>query len=383
MDALVALTLAAYTNREQFGNKAKAQLQGSVRDLLHAYIAHALTGHTKDTALHSLEDAASKFASGIRDAMGAETCLAATETIYRYLSIPLGRRQARETIKELCERFMQETPGLGATHVYSIQALAKMPIAKVVASELTVNDVNEHVRRRRNEGVAPSTVAQDLTFLRGVFVAARDRWKLDVSTDPIDHAKHALRKAGLVAASKPRDRRPTRQELQSLVDYFAESEKHARAKLPMRDIMEFALWSARRIGEICSLRWEDLDKTKKTCIVRVTDARGNVRSHEFPLLGKAFDVVMRQPEKKGEPRIFPYGSKSASTAYSKAKAKLGIENLRFQDLRREAAIRLHEAGHSIEQIAKVTGRMDLNSLLRDIGARPTQRDAGAEGKKAA
>lgn len=51
-----------------------------------------------------------------------------------------------------------------------------------------------------------------------------------------------------------------------------------------------------------------------------------------------------------------------------AKERLGIENLRFQDLRREAAIRLYGDGYKLEQIAEVTGRLDLNTLLRDIEA---------------
>jgi hypothetical protein len=61
----------------------------------------------------------------------------------------------------------------------------------------------------------------------------------------------------------------------------------------------------------------------------------------------------------------PWGRQTSINPEVKKRAE---GNLTFQDLRREAAIRLHEAGHSVEQIAKVTGRIDLNALLRDIGA---------------
>src|SRR5207342_1948297 len=102
-------------------------------------------------------------------------------------------------------------------------------------------------------------------------LAARQKWGMeDISTVVLDRAKRALRRAGLIGQSAPRDRRPTREELQSLVDYFETPNRRGkRREIPMKDIMEFALWSARRTGEICDLRWEHLDDNGN-CKVRVT-----------------------------------------------------------------------------------------------------------------
>jgi integrase len=372
-EVLLLVVQAVYVqDRDQFGNRATLRLDTTLRDLLDAFIAQKLSGHSADVARASLAGAASYIDAGTNDAQSAELCLTATGTIVRYLSISAGRRKSRDTIAELCKRLIDETPDIGVSHRYVLQRLASMPIGRRVASELQPDDIIEHIRRRRQEVVA-ATATQDITFLKGVLLMARDSWNLDVSPDLLDRAKRELLKAGLIGRSTPRSRRPTREELQSLVAYFEEYEKRKRAKIPMRDIMEFALWSARRIGEICDLRWEDLNEKQRTCIVRVTDARGRVRRHEFPLLGKAFDIVMRQP--RTSDHIFPYNSKSAGAAYTLAKNALNIKNLTFQDLRREAAIRLYEAGHSVEQIAKVTGRIEANTLLRDIGARPSSRAA--------
>jgi integrase len=356
-------------DRQKFGSGSKLQLTKSIRDLLDQYFSAAFTGHSKDVASSTLADAVSNHDAGISDALAAERCLVATETVVRYLSIFAGRRQSRETIADLCQKYVEETSNIGSTHAYLLQALARMPIGKVIASEMTTQDFLDHFHRRREE-VATPTIGQDITYLRGVISAARDRWNLDVSTDPIDHAKQALRKGGLIGRSSRRKRRPTREEIQQLIDYFEARERRERVKIPMKDIMEFALWSARRRGEICSLRWDDLDVSRRTCKVRVTDARRNVRTIEFPLYGKAFDILKRQPTISD--RIFPYNPVTVGAIYTQAKSDLGIENLTFQDLRREAAIRLHEAGHSVEQIANVTGRIDLNTLLKDIGARPSE-----------
>lgn len=368
-EILLLLVQAVYAlDREQFGNTLKVRLDQSLFNLLDAYIAQKLTGASKDAARANLNLANSSNEARTGDAQSAKLRLTAIGSVVELLSISSGRLQSRDTVADLCDRFIREKLDLGTSHAYSIQALKRMPIGKRVASEITAEDVVAHAKLRRSANISPATITQDVIYLRGVIAEARDAWNLEVSTDPIDHAKRDLLKSGVMGRSNPRDRRPTRAELQSLVNYFEEYQAKPKGiRMPMKDIMEFALWSARPIGEICALRWEDLDKIKRTCKTRITDARGNVRTHEFPLLGKAFDIVVRQP-RTDKPEIFPYNAKSAGAAYTIAKRRLGIENLKFQDLRREAAIRLYEAGNSIEQIAKVTGRMELNTLLRDIGA---------------
>lgn len=79
-----------------------------------------------------------------------------------------------------------------------------------------------------------------------------------------------------------------------------------------------------------------------------------------PLLGEAWEIVMRQ--KRTSKFIFPFNEKSISVAFVQVKDKLGIEDLRYHDLRREGASRLFEAGFSIEEVAQVTGHKNLNTL---------------------
>jgi len=79
-----------------------------------------------------------------------------------------------------------------------------------------------------------------------------------------------------------------------------------------------------------------------------------------PLLGESFDIAIRQPQ-KGE-RIFPYNSRNVTAGFQKVRNDLGIEDLRYHDLRREGASRLFEQGYSIEEVAQVTGHRNLNVL---------------------
>ncbi|PHM46872.1 integrase [Xenorhabdus sp. KK7.4] len=80
-----------------------------------------------------------------------------------------------------------------------------------------------------------------------------------------------------------------------------------------------------------------------------------------PLLGEAWDIVQRQP-KSETGLIFPYKPSGISHGFREACKELGIEDLRYHDLRREGASRLFEAGFSIEEVAQVTGHRSLNVL---------------------
>ncbi|MEZ9860234.1 tyrosine-type recombinase/integrase [Vibrio splendidus] len=60
--------------------------------------------------------------------------------------------------------------------------------------------------------------------------------------------------------------------------------------------------------------------------------------------------------------IFPYNSRSVSAGFQRVRNELGIEGLRYHDLRREGASRLIEKGYSIEEVAQVTGHRNLNIL---------------------
>ncbi|MGK5722028.1 tyrosine-type recombinase/integrase, partial [Proteus mirabilis] len=74
----------------------------------------------------------------------------------------------------------------------------------------------------------------------------------------------------------------------------------------------------------------------------------------------AWDILNRQD--KINERIFPYSSQSVSKGVHKVRDALGIEDLRYHDLRREGASRLFEAGFSIEDVAQVTGHKSLTTL---------------------
>src|SRR5260221_2915967 len=287
------------------------------------------------------------------DKRSAALCVEATNTLVKVLGVQAGHGD--HTVAELIEKMVGERQ-LRDSHKYGLQRLAGSQLAQKAAQSLRSVDILNHCQHRKAEGASPATIYHDVVLLRGVLKAARDDWRLEVSTDPVDEAKGLLGRLELVGKSTRRTQRPRKHDLERLLTHFREQDKHPNTVTPMAELAEYAMWSGRRIMDICNLKWDQIDYERRTYRVNAEES--------FPLLGPVWTIIQRQP--RTSPRIFPYVSKTASQRYTKAKKKLGIADLRLNDLRLEAAIRLREVGHTVEDIAKVIGRKDLNTLREDL-----------------
>jgi integrase len=303
-------------------------------------------------AAHAVVDSLYKQ---LQDKRSAALCVEAATTLVNVIAVEAGRNDLMLSLADLIDRMLRERK-LGISHRAQLKQIARSQMAQKPVSELQGLDILNHCQQRKDQGVSPATINQDVTFTRGVLKTARDDWRLDVSTDAVDEAKVLLERFKLVGKSTRRTRRPLRDDLERLLALFRVQDKHPRTVTPMAEIMEFAMWSGRRISEICSLEWDRIDYESRR--YRMSE------KSSFPLLGPVWTVIQRQP-RVGR-RIFPCNPKTASQRYTLAKKKLHIEDLRLNDLRLEAALRLRDAGHAVEEIAEVIGRKDLNTLREDL-----------------
>jgi integrase len=165
---------------------------------------------------------------------------------------------------------------------------------------------------------------------------------------------------GKVKKSRQRDRRPTAKELKDLCAYFDK-----KSTLPMRDLIWFSIHTAMRASEVTRLRWEDFHPKDKTILIRdrkdPKEKAGN--NQTVPLLAEAIEIIKRQPKDESG-LIFPYREATFSTIFPRACTALGIEDLRWHDLRHEGASRLFERGYQIHEVALFTGHKDWAMLKR-------------------
>ncbi|MBV8043830.1 site-specific integrase, partial [Pluralibacter sp.] len=262
------------------------------------------------------------------------------------------------TVRELLKKYINDPQAggkAGRTKTYVLNMLVDCDIAAPPLLSLSINDVIEHCRLRSNAGAGPATISHDVSYLGSVLDSAKPVYGINYTANPAKEARPHLLKLGLIGKSNKRSRRPASEELDMLIEGLKDRSEHKSAKIPFVDILKFSVLSCMRIGEVCRLRWEDIDEAQKSVLVRDRkDPRKKGGNHmKVALLGEAWDIVQRQPRKSE--LIFPYISSSVTAGFQRVRSKLGIQDLRYHDMRREGASRLFEAGFSIEEVAQVTG----------------------------
>jgi integrase len=211
---------------------------------------------------------------------------------------------------------------------------ATKPLAK-----LKPNDFVEYARLRRKGGVKASTVMTYFRYLKVALLWGHRRGE-DVSVEALDRARRTAEQLGLIGKSaKPPVKRLSLEDERKLVQALEELNQHPLTEINALALMQFSLWTGRRLGEICSLRWEDFHRDSRICAIRK-----NGKKKRFPLLGRALEIVLQQHAVTGNgDRIFPYNPKSASQAFDKRVKQLGVD-FSFEQLRDEGLRRLLE-GH--------------------------------------
>lgn len=292
-------------------------------------------------------------------------------------------RQARiTTLEEFFDeyrRIRQEHKPLGPTVEHDLDLLVKH-LGSRRLSELTAAVWTRFARDRRDSGAGPATVLHNLATARAALNAAKPMLNLHVDGSAVSEAIAAMRLSGHVANSRKRDRRIENDEEVRILREFDRIWPYPSTKINMRAVVEIALALPRRCSELCSMRWDDY--TGKVVILRDTKNPRAPRTEVVPVPAKARAVIDALP--RHDERILPYVSDSVSAAFERACDRLGIDDLRFHDLRHEGICRLFEAGLTIPEVSMISGHMSWSNLKRYTHLRPEavleKLDAGTQKK---
>lgn len=271
-------------------------------------------------------------------------------------------------VGDLIDRYVQlYQKDMGRTKEQVLGAIKRFEIADKDAEAMTPGDVVEFARQL-GKGRKPQTVQNYLSHLSAVFRVARATWGVDIGRDVMRDAMEAAKHFGIVAKSSKRDRRPTVEEMNRLMQHF-EAKIRRRNSMPMHMVAAFALFSTRRQEEITRIRWTDLEEGRVLIrdMKHPGDKMGNDTWCNLPPEAEAIARAMP----KVAPEIFPFSTDAISAAFTRACQTLGIEDLRFHDLRHEGASRLFEMGWTIPRVAEVTGHRTWQSLQRYSHLRQT------------
>jgi integrase len=279
---------------------------------------------------------------------------------------------ARLTVGDLILRYItaRESIGsLGRTKGSHLRFLLGQPIAAELAVGLTTARVVAHVQARRESGAGGATVSNDLTWLRVVFKYAR--LALGIAVDPLvlADATDISRSERMIARPQRRKRRPTDDELSRITCWFEAHRPSGRAgSAPMDLAMWAAIYSCRRLSELCRLRMSDYDREHRVWLIRDLKHPGGSAGRDAEMLvterfAAVIEAILALPGRNPEePLLLPFDPRTVSARWTRTMKVLGIEDLHFHDLRRCGASRLAEDGWTIPEIQRVTLHDSWSSL---------------------
>lgn len=293
------------------------------------------------------------------------------------------------TLTDAINKYLAEVGGdYGRTKTYSLKLIQKFPIARHVITEIKSTHIAEHVALRkagidslRLLPVASSTLQHELLHIRGVLSHAAVMWDIDIDLNAFDKATSQLRKTRQISSSQKRERLPTNEELLVLTKYFSQKWRNTNYSYPMHLIIWFAIFSCRREAEITRMELRDFDSFNHSWKIRdlknPTGSKGNHKDFNvLPSCKKIIEILSQTEIRKrmlrrgySEEYLIPLSPKTIGAEFRKACKLLGIEDLKFHDLRHEGCTRLAEQGLTIPQIQQVSLHDSWGSLERYVSVK--------------
>ncbi|MGN8550947.1 tyrosine-type recombinase/integrase [Bradyrhizobium sp. 13971] len=194
----------------------------------------------------------------------------------------------------------------GSRHLY-LQSI-RPALGKLKVSELTRENFLKYGKERATNGAGPATIEVNFSHIRVVMAHAEAVHGVPFRHREFALARSGLRSLGLLRPSRARTRRPTVEELNRLIDHFANKPHQI---IPMDRIIQFAVATAMREAEIFRLEWADVDLRNRLLTIRDRKApRCKEGNHEvIPILNlSGFDALHLLLEQKivtrGKGRVF-------------------------------------------------------------------------------
>lgn len=268
------------------------------------------------------------------------------------------------TLAELKDSYKNDLGDLvrmGRSKSADMERIAEYDIACIDTEDLTSAHYINHVQWRLGQGALPQTVNNDIVWINILLKYGIAAKNIKANLDQIESAKAFLKSTGMIARSKHRDRLPTPEEHQKLLEYFSSKKNHSR--IPMLDIVLFAMYSARRQSEVTRIQWRDNSESKTGIVRDLKHPRLKDGNHQtFNYTEQAWAIVKKQ--QPNDCRIFPCNPRTISANFTRACKILEIKDLRFHDYRHLATSFLFTQGYNIQEVSSYTLHESWDMLKR-------------------
>lgn len=223
-------------------------------------------------------------------------------------------------------------------------------LGNIKVAEVRKSNVSAFIAHQRRNGLKPATIRRYLSTLSSLLTfSERSGWLLHNPISRFD--KRAL------PESAPRTRFLSRDEYRRLL-------KHSNPSL--RPIVEIAIETGMRRGEILSLKLDQVDLERREIRLIVTKTK---RPRVIPLSDRVVAVLAAIASERSHGYVFinpttnkPY--KSVKKAFSSACRRAGVENFRFHDLRHTFASWSVQGGADLYRLSRILGHANLQMTTR-------------------
>ncbi|RME34529.1 MAG: site-specific integrase, partial [Gammaproteobacteria bacterium] len=208
-----------------------------------------------------------------------------------------------------------------------IGLLLRDKLSEVPLSALDETHISDW-RDRRLQSVSPASVSREMSILSNACRIAMDEWKW-IDRNPVSRVRRP-------AGPPPRQRRITDEEIEAILVGAGYTPDAPPETLTARvgAAFLFAIETAMRAGEICSLTWDNIDE--RTAHLPRTK---NNTPRTVPLSSRARQIL-DQLRPLGFDTVFGLKPSQLDALFRKVRDRSMIEDLHFHDTRREALTRL-------------------------------------------
>ncbi|WP_233093220.1 MULTISPECIES: site-specific integrase [Pseudomonas] len=286
----------------------------------------------------------------------------------------------RTAFHQLIDRYISEIAPKhkGAySEIKRLEALKRHPLATRIVATLTSSDFARY-RDERLKIRKGNTVKRELALFQCVIEVARREWGIHLAENPV-------RMVSRPSYNDERSRRLDPIEEEYILNALELRERRADGTYAdashnpwIRPIVQLAIETAMRRGEIFELRWKHVNLDRRTAHLPATK---NGLPRTVPLSPRAIQLLKDLPRSLCG-RVFPTTADALKKAFTRglerARTKyLGdceralvppqedfLLDLRFHDLRHEATCRLATKLPNLIELASVTGHREVNMLKR-------------------
>ena len=268
------------------------------------------------------------------------------------------RDSAHLTLAHLIKRYRDEiTPNKkgAVSEVYKLNFIIRQPIAKTkilrLSTRMIIEFKNELKRTR-----APATVNKYIHYIHTIWETARLTWGINL---PPNNPTALVKREKVMTKI---DRILSYEEQDRLLTACKESSLDQ-----LSDIVEFALETAMRFGEITRLQVRDIDFDKS--IATLHDTKNGER-RDVPLTVRALDICSKYKFKdkvlefKDHQTLFPIHRDKFRHYFEQACKKAAVKGFRFHDTRATKITRLFEEGWDVSSVAVVSGHKSWSELQK-------------------